>query len=127
MREIKFRAKTLEEGLIYFDLHESQLSGDPDMVFYVRGTPCKVGTEQEYAGHHDKSGREIYEGDIVKVSGFSEPMDVYFKDGYFGWGKEHRGMYSFDPFGTEDLEVIGNIYEHSCLLDKKTENEASLL
>ena len=49
MREIKFRAKTLEGDLIYFDLHESQISGDSDVFYVCRqevyctfNTPCEV-------------------------------------------------------------------------------------
>jgi len=73
-----------------------------------------------YTGWKDKNRKAIYAGDIIKVNMFDDPMVVYFKDGYFGWGKYHYGIYSsFDPFvPSEEIEVLGNIYENLDLLEK---------
>jgi len=61
----RFRATSLEGELIYFDLHESKMSGDSD-VFYVNGIPCQVGTEQQFTGATDKNGKKSFENDIIK-------------------------------------------------------------
>lgn len=71
----------------------------------------------QFTGLKDKNGKEIYEGDIIRVNGRN--MEVFFKDGYFGWGQEHDGKYSFDPFDGEEVEVIGNIYENPELIKEK--------
>ena len=113
-REIKFRAWGIWEGEMSlweeyrYDICD-KISADKTKAILM-----------QYAGLKDKNDKEIYEGDIVKVNG--ELMEVFFKDGYFGWGKEHSGAYSFDPFGAEQLEVIGNIYENPDLLSKLKED-----
>ncbi|MDY6957651.1 MAG: YopX family protein [Halobacteriota archaeon] len=74
MRELKFRAKALGGGLVYFNLHE--LNGpvyESDGVFYVHGLPCKIGSEEQFTGLHDRNGNEIYEGDILNHDNNYEP------------------------------------------------------
>ena len=122
MKEIKFRAKTLDGELIYFDLHESQLSAD-GKVFYVDGVPCEVGTEQEYTSRQDKNGVEIYEGDVVNFHTSYE----YGDDDYSGttvvrWIDIEAGFWPFTlnnrwRCDVEDVKVIGNIYENPELVN----------
>ena len=102
MREIKFRGWNGVEMLKPQDLSQSgkfwQWLGNVDAVL------------MQYIGEKDKNGVEMYEGDRINVGNFKNQI-VSFKDGYFGWGEEHNGLYSFDPFQSETCEVIGNIYE----------------
>jgi len=127
MREIKFRGKRVDNGQwVYGDITRifpaGKIIGIVDWEFRIvhEVDPETVG---QYTGLKDKNGIEIYEGDIIRIEGFSEPMTVYFKDGCFGWGKQHYGKYSFDPFGIEQLEVIGNIFDNPELLPSKKENQ----
>ncbi len=119
MREHKYRAQSLSGELIYFELHESQLSGDPD-VFYVKGIPCKTGTEQDCCNLKDRKNQEIYEGDMIRkpdgrtcrVTWFSSPAFVGFDLNVVSGEGQSPSRYSM--WG-EEWEVIGNIYDPELL------------
>ena len=86
----------------------------------------------QYTGLHDKNGKEIYEGDIVKINahsydfGFEKDRigEIRFIEGCFGFYKQlSEKEYFFNELSTESgygeleyYEVIGNIYENSELL-----------
>ena len=68
----------------------------------------------------DKNGKEIFEGDIVKMS-----KDVYSEPTYYEVVRHYGGAYRLESkqHGCElwlrhtDCEVVGNIYENKELLD----------
>ena len=76
-------------------------------------------TSQQFTGLHDRSGKEIYEGDIGHYGSLTPLRIIKFSNGSLG----PNGM-SFDENEGEhsnyikDFEVIGNIYENPELLDK---------
>jgi len=114
-REIKFRFwDKVEKKMIY----PANSFPNLDYLHFEdierRGWGEEEFGSMQYTGLKDKNGKDIFEGDIIKVNGRN--MEVFFKDGYFGWGQEHDGKYSFDPFGDEKIEVIGNIYENPELI-----------
>ena len=114
MKETKFRAKALTGELVYFNLHDSHLSGDPDLVFYVGGIPCEAGSEQQYTGLKDKNGKEGYHKDIVD---FKHTRST----GYWivEWNdSEAKYVLRSEMYGEIPLRkikeavIIGNIYEN---------------
>jgi hypothetical protein len=70
----------------------------------------------------DKNGKEIFEGDIVKMS-----KDVYSEPTYYEVVRHYGGAYRLESkqHGCElwlrhtDCEVVGNIYENPELLEDK--------
>lgn len=90
----------------------------------------------EYTGLTDKNGREIYEGDIVRLinaTGFTSLAEVKNNDGCFDV-EFQKGLAVFDGVhhqytkyrdyvkvyvANHAIEIIGNIYENPELLEVK--------
>jgi hypothetical protein len=79
-------------------------------------------TLMQSTGLFDRNGKEIFEGDIVKMS-----KDVYSEPTYYEVVRHRGGAYRLESkqHGCElwlrhtDCEVVGNIYENPELLEDK--------
>ena len=95
-------------------VEQESVASPPDYVF-VEHLVIMQST-----GLHDKNGKEIFEGDIVKMA-----KDVYSDPTYYEIVRHRGGAYRFESnhHGCElwlrhtNCEVIGNIYENPELLE----------
>ena len=124
-RLIKFRVWDLKEKVMYQDVVVSEWG-----VQYIRGHDIEFVTDRgiryfrmQFTGLFDKNGKEIYEGDILNMTyhGSVSIVKPEIKD-VVGF---ERGCFIVKETGFalgkigRSLEVIGNIYENSNLLESE--------
>jgi uncharacterized phage protein (TIGR01671 family) len=137
MREIKFRAWE-KPGIVASDKTGTrQFDGKMwnensiDFIGYCLGRPHEYDVMQ-FTGLHDKNGKEIYEGDVVRqVPLTGEQRRPYYSTGVVAYRDteaqfvvEEKAGYALTnlrTFGvtTGEAEIIGDIYSKPELITKK--------
>lgn len=143
MREIKFRGRTAQGKWLYGDLEYRRATGvavihtyNEDGT-YNRQEQVNPSTVGQFTGLHDKNGKGIYEGDIIRIMYEIEvgkgrnrhverapvandtPKVIDFRDGAFGYVNFYASTYQNEewlPLLDELCEVIGNIHDNPELL-----------
>lgn len=81
----------------------------------------------QYTGLLDKNGKEIYEGDVVEqrkkidgnfISTIIERYKIVYENTSFIFSPIPKNFYTVMSFTSDELSIIGNIYEHPNLLSK---------
>ena len=132
-RVIKFRGKRLDNGawetgcvvILRQGLRDEEWFISDKMTGYH--TPVSRNTVGQFTGMKDKNGKEIYEGDILGAKG---KVIGWVKGGVRGYcydvvyvnhpaGESRWTLYATvkDDY-TEQIEVVGNIYDNPELLNE---------
>ena len=131
-REIKFKCWDVERKMMYniaFPSWNGMIEVWEDnkpqtkVLFLSQGGPEEQGILREYTGLKDKNGKEVLEGDLVRIPDCLETEtlveQVEYSDMWLG----------FEPFvpscatcnfvpKEKQIEVIGNVWENPGLLEK---------
>ena len=126
MRTIKFRGQKTTNGVwVYGSLvysNEIQTAiyfqtgrGLVKSMEWVYVNPETVG---QFTGLYDKNEKEIYEGDILKVQGLGEKIEVRFVRGVFAflWNGDLDDEAPINAPTQAWAEVVGNIHDNPKLI-----------
>lgn len=133
MKELKLRAWSSENNR-YCDFVTLDESGR--WIGWIKSSGVYLTTVdiilEQYTGLKDKNGKDIYEGDVVKVNddfdkyglNAGEIYEVYFNAGGFRCKPKYessitRGDKGFWIDDGNDYEVIGNVHQNDDLLEDK--------
>lgn len=104
----------IEHGQIFFKREDGQ--------YYNIGIGCEDVELIQSTGLKGKHGKLIFEGDIVYIAREEENVTIKWDSDLAGFTivfMDKNVWSDFDNFQSQELEVIGNIYEPPELLEKQ--------
>ena len=131
MRTIKFKAKNricewvkgdllqYLDGTVYIGDNKGPWTDDGfHDSDYTRVEIVDQDTVCQFTGLLDKNGKEIYEGDILKVAGLGKKIEVRFVRGVFAflWNGDLDDEAPINAPTQEWAEVVGNIHDNPKLI-----------
>ena len=129
MRTIKFKGKSIDssewtEGYYYQECDNTYIIKDrqkDSMLNRNEAVLIDPDTVCQFTGLLDKNGKEIYEGDILKVSGLGEKIEVRYVRGVFAflWNGDLDDEAPINAPTQEWAEVVGNIHDNPKLIKRR--------
>ncbi len=139
-RQIKFRGKSVDNGeWLYGNLIQriGRFSGimfdyEHGGKIYYAEQPVDPDTVGQFTGLHDRTGKEVYEGDVVfwitidmRGRGKGEQGAIIWDNPTMSWAimrdkptSDGRPCIISRPFDKKHLEVVGTIHDNPELLEK---------
>lgn len=140
MRRIGFRGKNAKgewvEGSLIIDNYQRSDGKQFDVAFIVSGLPCveqpddmwtarmqrvEPATVGQDTSLRDKTGKTIYEGDILRVGSEKALLEVRFVRGVFAflWNGNLDDEFPCNAPTQEWAEVIGNIHDNPKMIKRR--------
>ena len=134
MREIKFRGKRVDNGeWVYGFLSKGRLQGyenntlqsciDQEEKGVMISSVVNNNTVGQFTGLTDKSGKKIFEGDIIShfanYSGKLLVAKVVYEDGAYMCLMSPTSAFLMDWVSSSSCEVIGNVHSNPEFLERK--------
>ncbi len=97
-------------------VYETQLKNATDRHFdHTSGIP--VTEIMQFTGLHDKNGKEVFEGDVLRQEHYSDWIVAWYGTGFHVYVSCNPGTYY--PLVQSDREIIGTIHENPELLKQE--------
>ena len=121
-REIKFKAwndkmKVMGEGFSLYEYVEGSIKNKEMMEEGSPFFPIET-IFLQFTGLKDKNGKEIYDGDIVTFENFIKKFEIVFLKGCYFLNND-SSSFRINTCNQTRMEVIGNKFENTELLDAK--------